>query len=78
MGKNVYLKTLLPVFFSHTSFFRDWEIEVLEEKIENYLDLRMKLCADHVELGSVKPKHHFLVHIAQMISQIKSIVYCFF
>ena len=48
--------------------FREYEIQILEDIIIKYLDQRMQLMENHeTELGSFKPKHHFLVHYPQAI-----------
>ena len=39
---------------------REWELEVLEEKILDYMDLRSEVYEEHSEMGHMKPKHHFL------------------
>ena len=42
--------------------FRPYEIEILDELIIEYLDLRKSLLPDNPALNSAKPKHHFLIH----------------
>ena len=42
--------------------FREYEIDILEEKILNYLDLRRKVRENYPDLmPNPKPKHHFLL-----------------
>ena len=49
--------------------FRNHEIEELEDRIIDYLDTRRTIFESYPNLmGSVKPKHHFLVHYGQAIS----------
>merc|ERR1712129_58897 len=48
--------------------FRNHEIEELEDRIIDYLDTRRTIFESYPNLmGSVKPKHHFLVHYGQAI-----------
>lgn len=43
------------------SEFREHEIDILEEKIYCYLDLRKKIRIEHpATILSPKPKHHFM------------------
>jgi hypothetical protein len=42
--------------------FRPHEIEILEDKILEYLDLRKQVFSEYPELGRPKPKHHFILH----------------
>ena len=50
------------------SEFRDFEIELLEGCISNYLDMRKKIFDEYPALlGSAKPKHHFMCHYGDAI-----------
>ena len=52
----------------HAAEFREWEIEVLEEKIVQYLDLRKQVYDAYPNLlGTPKCKHHYLVHYPEAI-----------
>ena len=42
--------------------FQPFEIEILNETVIEYLDLRKSLYEEHAVLGSAKPKHHYLIH----------------
>ena len=46
---------------------RGYEVEVLENKIIEYLDKRKSLFESYPELGTAKPKHHFMTHYGQAI-----------
>ena len=48
--------------------FREYEIELLEEKIHDYLEERAELYKKYPNfLGTPKPKHHFLTHYGESI-----------
>lgn len=50
------------------SEFRDFEIELLEDRIFNYLDMRKNIFDQFPDLlGTPKPKHHFLCHYGDAI-----------
>ena len=49
------------------SEFKEYEVDVLEEKIIEYLDDRKKIYDDYPVIGSPKPKTHFLTHYPQAI-----------
>ena len=50
------------------SRFRLHEIDILEEKILEYLDCRNVIFEEYpFMLGSAKPKHHYMVHYAESI-----------
>ena len=50
------------------SEFRHHEIHALEEKVIKYLDERKRLFVSYPDLlGTVKPKHHFILHYGQAI-----------
>ena len=51
------------------SEFKDYEIDVLEDIIVNYLDERKKIFDDYpVLMGTPKPKTHFLTHYPRAVS----------
>jgi hypothetical protein len=48
--------------------FREYEIDLVEEKIIEYLDKRKEVYTSFPELlGTPKPKHHFLSHYGEAI-----------
>ena len=48
--------------------FKYYEIDILEEKIVEYLDQRRVLMETYSnQLGTAKPKHHFLSHYGQAV-----------
>jgi hypothetical protein len=48
--------------------FKTYEIQILEETVLDYLDTRQELMETYsCELGTPKPKHHFLTHYGQAI-----------
>ena len=48
--------------------FREFEIEILEERIIHYLECRRKVYEDFPDLlGTPKPKHHYLCHYPDAI-----------
>ena len=49
------------------SEFRDYEIDILEEMIQQYLDNRKEVFNQNPVLGTPKPKHHFLYHYGEAI-----------
>ena len=50
------------------SEFRESDIQVLEEKVIDYLDKRLSVAEQYPTLmGNVKPKHHLLTHYGQAI-----------
>ena len=50
------------------SEFRESDIQILEEKVVEYLDRRCSVVEQYpLLLGNVKPKHHFLTHYGQAI-----------
>ena len=46
---------------------REYEVEILEEKIIEFLDKRKDVFESFPDLGTCKPKHHFIVHYPQAI-----------
>ena len=47
--------------------FNLYEIEVLDEIIIDYLDLRKEVFQNHPTIGKFKPKHHYLAHYREAI-----------
>ena len=46
---------------------RGYEVEVLDNKIIEYLDERKRVFENYPELGTAKPKHHIMTHYGQAI-----------
>ena len=50
--------------------FREYEIDIIEEQVMEYLDLRKTIYEEYPKLmGNAKPKHHNMVHYADAIRQ---------
>ena len=47
--------------------FEFYEVNILEEKVMEYLDFRQVLLEEYPSLGTPKPKHHFLCHYGTYI-----------
>ena len=47
--------------------FETHEIDIVEDLIVEYLDLRKVVYIEHPELGRCKPKHHYISHYADAI-----------